>query len=140
MKLMQLIYVSDLVDHNESVLAAILESAVHHNQQNGITGMLLYAEGSFIQVLEGDAPAVLETYGRVCQDRRHSNVTQLVLQSVAERQFSKWSMGYKRLRAQDVQSFPQYAPHFRYGFGAKSFDAAPGDALDMLKLFSQQMF
>lgn len=140
MKLVQLIYVSDLVDHNESVLAAILESAVRHNQQNGITGMLLYAEGSFIQVLEGDEPAVLETFARVSLDLRHRNVTQLMLEPVAERQFANWSMGYKRLRTQDVQNFPQYAPYFRYGFGAKAFEAAPGDALDMLKLFSQRMF
>ena len=140
MKLVQLIYVSALVEHNESALSAILESAVCHNQQNGITGMLLYAEGSFIQVLEGDEPAVLETFDRVSVDTRHRNVTRLTLEPVAERHFSQWSMGYKRLRPQDVQSFPQYAPYFRYGFGAKAFEVAPGDALDMLKLFSQRMF
>jgi hypothetical protein len=140
MKLVQLIYVSDLVDHNESVLAAVLESAVRHNQRNGITGMLLYAEGSFIQVLEGDEPSVRETYGRVCLDLRHRNATLLMLEPVAERQFANWSMGYKRLRTQDVQNFPQYAPYFRYGFGAKAFEAAPGDTLDMLNLFSQRLF
>jgi hypothetical protein len=140
MKLTQLIYVSDLVDQNESELAAIVESAMRHNQKNGITGMMLYAEGSIIQVLEGEESAVLETYGRVCQDQRHRHVTRLLLAPVSERHFAQWSMGFKRLRTQDIQKFPQYAPFFRYGFGAKALDASPGDALDMLTLFSQRLF
>jgi hypothetical protein len=139
MKLVQLVYVSDLAGQNESLLAAILESAMRHNQQNGITGMLLYADGGIIQVLEGDEPAVLETYARVRLDPRHGNVTRLMLEPVSERHFPRWSMGYKRLRAEDLQKLPKYAPFFRYGFGAQAFDAAPGDALDMLKQFSQNM-
>jgi hypothetical protein len=137
--LTQLIYVSSLVDGDESALAAILESSVRHNQQNGVTGMLLYAEGSFIQVLEGEDMAVKATYDRICQDRRHAQVTFLQEDVVTERHFPQWSMGFKRLRTQDIQYFPQYAPYFRYGFGAKAFDAVPGDALDMLTLFSQRL-
>ena len=137
MKLTQLIYVSDLVDADESALAAILESAVRHNLQNGITGMLLYAEGSLIQVLEGEEDAVQETYGRICQDPRHGHITCLQQEAVAERHFSQWSMGYRRLRAEDLERLPKLAPHFKFGPGAKSFDVSPGDALDMLLLFSK---
>ena len=140
MKLVQLIYVSDLVDNDESVLASILESAVRRNQQNGITGMLLYGDGNFIQVLEGDEAAVDETYGRIRADLRHRNLSILLQGPIPERQFSDWSMGYKRLRAEDLQNFPQYAPYFRYGFGTKALQAAPGEALEMLKSFSRRMF
>jgi hypothetical protein len=138
MQLTQLIYVSHLVDDNESTLAAILESAVRNNRQNGITGMLLYADGSLIQVLEGDESAVQTTYDRICQDRRHSQVTCLQVEPVAERHFAHWSMGYKRLRAEDLEKLPKLAPHFRFGTGAKAFNVRPGDALDMLLLFSKR--
>ncbi|NVO06610.1 MAG: BLUF domain-containing protein, partial [Rhodoferax sp.] len=94
----------------------------------------------FIQVLEGDAPAVLETYGRICVDLRHRNVTRLMLEPVSERQFGQWSMGYKHLRAEDLEMFPQFAPLFRYGTDAKALDAAPGEALDLLKMFSRRMY
>jgi hypothetical protein len=125
---MHLIYLSDLVDRNESALAAILQSASRHNQRDGITGMLLYAEGNFLQVIEGEPAAV------------HRNVTVLLEDALSERHFSQWSMGYKQLRAEDVLAFPQYAPYFKYGFNAKAFDPKPGDALDLLKLFSKCAF
>jgi hypothetical protein len=47
-------------------------------------------------------------------------------------------MGYKRLRAQDIEKIPKLAPHFRYGPGTPAFDVRPGDALDMLLLFSKR--
>lgn len=137
MPLMQLIYLSDLVGRDESMLPAILESAVRHNRKNGITGMLLYSEGNFLQVLEGEADAVQATYQRICQDPRHHHVTGLLEEQVPQRQFSAWSMGYKQLSAQDLRAFPQCAPYFKYGFHATAFAPAPGDALDMLKLFSK---
>ena len=138
MKLVHLIYLSDLVNADESALAAILESSVRHNRQNGITGMLLYAEGSLIQVLEGDELVVQETYDRICQDRRHAHVTCLQREALSHRHFAQWSMGYKRLLPEDLEKFPKLAPHFRYSPGAKLFDVRPGDALDMLLLFSKR--
>jgi hypothetical protein len=137
---MHLIYLSDLVDRQESLLADILQSAARHNQRDGITGMLLYAEGNFLQVLEGDSVAVQATFARIAKDPRHSNITVLLQEALAQRHFAQWSMGYKQLRAADVLAFPQYAPFFKYGLRARAFAPKPGDALDMLKLFSQDLF
>jgi hypothetical protein len=139
MDLIHLIYVSDLVERRESELGAILASAVRHNAEDGITGMLLYAEGNFLQVLEGDRAQVLATYARICKDPRHANVIHLVEEQVSHRHFANWSMGYKQLRAQDVEKFPRHAPYFRLGFKAQDFQVAPGAALDMLQFFSKGM-
>ncbi|MCK6375779.1 MAG: BLUF domain-containing protein, partial [Zoogloea sp.] len=65
-RLVQLIYVSSaarLLD--EQALRAILESSVRHNTPQAVTGMLLYANGAFMQVLEGDEAAVAETMSRI---------------------------------------------------------------------------
>jgi hypothetical protein len=139
-QLTHLIYLSDLVDREESELADILQSAVRHNQQDGVTGMLLYAEGNFLQVIEGEPAVVQTTFARICKDTRHRNVTVLLEEPLNERHFSQWSMGYKQLRAEDVLAFPKYAPLFKFGFNAKTFGPTPGDALDMLKLFSKGAF
>jgi hypothetical protein len=135
----QLIYVSDLVDKNERQLAPILESAVRRNTEDGITGMLLYSGGNFLQVLEGPTAAVQATYKRICQDRRHRNTTLLLEQDVPERQFGSWSMGYRLLSSEDVARFPEHAPHFQFGFRNDALNAKPGDALELLTLFCKGM-
>ena len=135
----QLIYVSDLVNRNEAELAPILESAVRHNTADGITGMLLYSGGNFLQVLEGYDAQVRATYERICHDPRHSNVTVLTEEEVPERDFSNWCMGYRQLGAQDVAKFPQYAPYFKFGFKLDALNAKPGVALELLELFGKGM-
>lgn len=135
----QLIYVSDLVNKDETELGPILESAVRHNSADGITGMLLYSDGNFLQVLEGIPENARATYERICQDRRHRNITLLTEEEVPERQFPHWSMGFRQLSPADIARFPQYAPFFQFGFEAAAFNAKPGTALELLELFSQGM-
>ena len=137
MKLNQLIYVSHLVNEDESMIAAILESAVRRNKQNAITGMLLYAPGEFIQVLEGDEAAVQETYDRIFLDRRHSYVTCLLHEAISERHFPQWSMGYKALRQDHIEKLTWFAPLFRFRPSDAFKGIRPGDALDMLLLFNR---
>lgn len=134
MAIRQLIYVSDLVG-DENQLGAILESAVRHNQADGITGMLLFSGGNFLQVLEGSAEQVKATYERIRLDPRHRNCLVLLEHDVASRQFGRWSMGCRQLSAEDVANFPAHAPHFQYGFRKPDFEVKPGEALEMLNLF-----
>jgi len=138
MAIRQLIYVSDLVG-DEAQLGAILASAVCHNQADGITGMLLYSGGNFLQVLEGAAEQVQATYDRICLDPRHRNCLVLLEHDVPERQFGRWSMGCRQLSAKDVAKFPAHAPYFQYGFRRPVLQAQPGEALDMLNLFCAGM-
>ena len=94
MALIQLIYLSSLSDIKlESEIGKILESSVCHNKESGITGMLLYSNGNFLQVLEGETTAVEETFGRICLDDRHCDIVDLIREPIEERQFSQWSMG-----------------------------------------------
>lgn len=135
----QLIYVSDLVQRNEAELGSIVEAAVRHNRKDQITGMLLYSEGNFLQVLEGPKEAVHATYRRISKDKRHQNLMLIAEEEVAQRQFADWSMGYRQLGAEDLARFPEYAPHFKFGFKATEFSARPGVALELLQLFSRGM-
>lgn len=79
------------VDQEE--LAGILRQSRIDNAACGITGMLCYSEGLFIQVLEGGRATVNAVYNRIAADTRHTDVTLLVYEEVSERRYSSWTMG-----------------------------------------------
>jgi hypothetical protein len=93
------------VTMREAEIQALLESARRNNLARGITGMLLYIEGSFFQVLEGDATSVDRTYETIAGDTRHDRVTQIIREPIAQRSFGEWSMGFETVARVDVQRF-----------------------------------
>jgi len=139
MSLIQLIYASRLSGDAEPdvELPIILEQSVRNNGACGITGMLLYSSGSFLQVLEGDADAVGHAYRRISTDPRHENAVILGLVNIEERQFPSWHMGLRKLTLSDQARLPDQAPLFQFGFGDALIQAGPGVALDLLRTFSQ---
>ena len=66
------------------------------NALHGITGVLLYCDGNFMQYLEGDEAAVSETFGRIRRSESHYQINELMNQPILEREFSDWSMGFSR--------------------------------------------
>ncbi len=91
-------------------LDEILRIARERNGKKNITGMLLYHEGSFIQVLEGVQNAVESLYETICLDKRHEHANVVLRTEVAERAFDQWAMGYKRTN--DLDDIPQGFHHF----------------------------
>src|ERR1700722_7792397 len=78
----------------EDELPLLLERARQFNALHSLTGMLLYIEGSFFQLLEGEAEAVDAIYTRIMRDPRHTRVTLIIRESIAQRDFSEWTMGF----------------------------------------------
>ena len=77
-------------------LETILDHSRRNNERDGITGMLLYADGSFIQAIEGPEAAIDGLFARLLEDRRHEGVTVVARYPIARRQFPDWSMGFRR--------------------------------------------
>jgi len=118
----QLIYVS-AARHpfSPEELDRLLEQSRRHNGRNGLTGLLLYEDGSFLQLLEGPEDAVRTTFSRIAKDPRHHRVMTVHDVDVNERSFPNWSMGYPRLDA--VGTRPEgYADFFAQ---AKSAEGKP---------------
>jgi len=82
---------------SESDLMEILEVARRGNLQCDVTGLLLYSDGAFFQVLEGEKQTVHNLYDRIWGDSRHHKVWLLHEIEIAERDFPRWSMGFQRL-------------------------------------------
>lgn len=92
-------------------LFEMLERWRTKNARLGVTGLLIYRDGAFIQSLEGEESAVRAVYARIQTDDRHFQVYTLRAVSVPDRQFPDWSMGFKNLDGVDVASIPGYDPH-----------------------------
>jgi len=62
------------------------------NEEAGITGVLVYVEEQFIQVLEGESAVVEEVFERICCDFRHAQIKLVDLIPVRQRMFARWHM------------------------------------------------
>ena len=70
----------------------ILLSALSHNKIYHISGLLLYDETSFVQVIEGEQSTIYQLMNRILLDRRHSNISVLQRKAIVTRQFLNWTM------------------------------------------------
>jgi hypothetical protein len=92
--LVRLLYASRAVppvDHD--ALLAILRKSKANNVALGVTGVLCFSEGIFLQVLEGGRGPVNRLYNRIAADPRHTDVELLCYEEIGERRFAGWSMG-----------------------------------------------
>lgn len=68
-----------------------------NNQTHGITGMLFYRSGHFLQVIEGDNSIVETLYEKICSDSRHNAIKTLLEGDIDTRMFGHWDMAYKKV-------------------------------------------
>jgi hypothetical protein len=78
---------------DQDALIAILRKSKANNPAIGVTGVLCFSEGIFLQALEGGRSAVNQLYNRIAADSRHTQVELLSYEEVGERRFAGWSMG-----------------------------------------------
>ncbi|HET6339321.1 MAG TPA: BLUF domain-containing protein [Polyangiales bacterium] len=116
-------------------IASLLEKAREKNQRLGLTGMLLYTEGSFFQILEGEADAVDTLYAKILLDSRHVHVTKVLTEPISKRVFDNWSMGYSAATRAELASIPGLNDFFGK---AQSFTAIDsGRAKKVLEAFAE---
>lgn len=98
----------------EAELQEILKQARLNNEKSGISGLLLYANGNFLQVLEGNKAAVLQLVQRIELDARHHGVIRLMEFTSKERSFPDWTMGYRQLSPNEMEgALPGYNNIFK---------------------------
>jgi hypothetical protein len=97
-----IIYVSNAaIRFDDDVLGAVLDVSRDNNAACGVTGMLVFCGGNFLQVLEGPAAAVQETFDRINVDPRHRDVQVILDVRIAARQFADWAMAFSHARDRD---------------------------------------
>jgi hypothetical protein len=130
----QLLYVSSTSrEFPDAELQKILETARRKNGAAGITGMLLYLDGGFLQVLEGDDAAVAAIYADIQRDERHWGARTLLDQG-APRAFAEWSMGFERIQP-ELASISNVFRITRDAIAGRLTTNAPTELATLLRTF-----
>jgi Sensors of blue-light using FAD len=95
--LVRLLYASRAVDTSPDAIESILTQSRQHNPVTGITGILCYGGGIFLQAIEGGRQQVSDLFGHIQKDARHKDVALLHYEEISERRFGGWTMGQVNL-------------------------------------------
>jgi Sensors of blue-light using FAD len=90
--LLSIAYSSEIAAPSDTILEDIALKAAHHNKQQDITGLLLFIDGLFIQVIEGAEANVVPLMEKITRDVRHSRMKLLSQTTKPKREFDDWSM------------------------------------------------
>jgi hypothetical protein len=87
------VYVSSAtVDFDAAMLESLLAGAREFNTAHGLTGLLLFCNGNFMQCIEGRSEDIDAALTRISASRRHKDIYVLYDAPVAQRSFADWSM------------------------------------------------
>lgn len=90
------------MSHEE--LITLLSSCRGKNHARNVSGMLLYMEGCFFQVLEGSREVIEALFEKISKDERHHHVMKLIVEPIEERSFANWSMGFQNISPHELAS------------------------------------
>ena len=91
--LVRLLYASRAINTSPGAIDAILTQSRLHNPESGITGILCYGGGIFLQAIEGGRMSISALYGQIQRDVRHADVVLLHYEEISERRFGGWTLG-----------------------------------------------
>lgn len=86
--------IEDLTIDSLGAVNSLLDVARSRNAVEGVTGALMFNEGRFTQILEGSKTAVSEIFKSIKEDPRHTDVSVIATQNIANRRFQTWAMAF----------------------------------------------
>lgn len=106
----QIVWISEAKrKYSQEELFALLKKARANNIKHQITGLLLYDDMSFMQLMEGDRTSVEDIFeNRIKPSRLHTRVTLLAHREIEERNFENWSMGFMSSKHRKIQEIPGF--------------------------------
>jgi hypothetical protein len=120
--------VEDIHLDSSGEMTKLLEVARSRNAKLGVTGALVFNEGLFAQILEGDEPAVQEIFKSIQNDRRHTQIEVLPTQEFDHRRFESWSMAF----VGPTPSARDYYKQFSLLNGFEWTEASAGALVDLM--------
>lgn len=136
----RIIYASKAMhDFDDTELLELLARARTVNSLHEVTGMLVYAARSFLQLIEGQDEDVEVVWDRIRMDPRHTELRVLDDGPVSARQFGDWSMGFEHpVQAELERTLPGYRASIDYPFVSSQLVAAADTAETLLTLYSRR--
>jgi len=78
----------------EDDIQEVLKYTRNWNNNNGITGILLYSDGNFFQVLEGEKEVLKSLLAKIMKDNRHHNVMVIFEKEVSQTKFDNYQSDF----------------------------------------------
>lgn len=122
---------------SEQDLVNLLDQARTRNKRHNVTGMLLYEEDTYMQVLEGSHSDVGDIFASIQRDKRVDRMITLVDEAIDERDFPDWHMGFKDLRGAKPDELEGYCDFFDKEICREFANEANTLAIDLLMSFSK---
>jgi hypothetical protein len=124
-----LIYVSKAEDNVEyDEILDILTHSWKYNHNSYISGMLLYDNRHFMQIIQGPILTIDKLYARISHDPRHTDIKLIGEELLHERDCSGWGIGfYDNQEAADM-----FYDSFQIGHGEALYDVNYEDAKSLL--------
>jgi hypothetical protein len=121
----------------EMDLVGLLKQCKANNERNGITGLLLYHQGVFMQLLEGQEEAVHACYRRISNDPRHKDIIQLVEKPLRLRYFESWAMAFENLTGIDQTTLEGFDSFLTRPFSPQELGSNLHEGLFLLLSFKR---
>lgn len=103
--MIHILYMSSrTVEFSTELLHSLLKASFENNARLGVTGILLYRDGNFLQLIEGDEATVDGLFEKIRQDPRHGNIMTFLREEISDRQFGGWSMAFRDLSMEEACS------------------------------------
>jgi hypothetical protein len=119
----------------QSDIIEILNHSRTANAKKNITGILLYKDGNFMQVLEGDSLDVDELLQRISKDKRHTGLITLRRTIINNRTFGEWKMGFKDIQNLTDDERSAHSDFLDNPLNDKTFVSDPSKAFRLLESF-----
>jgi Sensors of blue-light using FAD len=118
-------------------LFALVEKTRQKNAARAITGMLLFHEGEFLQLLEGPEQAVRDCFAIIERDPRHTSIKVAMTSSPGQRDFPEWTMGFEQV--EEAWNLPRsWATILGEGLDSAAVSQAGSAAKDLLLSFQHR--
>ena len=138
--MISLIYVSTAVYLLSSEeLLDILRVSRRNNEVGPVTGLLLYKDGNFMQVLEGPEEAVMNIFGKILRDTRHTDIIVISKEPITVREFADWRMAFLNLDDETLKTESALSDFLKESFRADTFCNSPNFAHKMLLSFKENI-
>ena len=93
---------------SDNHLRDLLKKAREKNETLGITGMLLFRDGFFMQALEGELEDIEALFEIIAKDTRHRDVLLIYKKPIKQRGFPDWTMGFNKIDDKSVETIEGY--------------------------------
>jgi len=93
-----ILYISTMkIEYSKEEIKEMLKLFQERNNENRISGLMLYHDRNVIQYIEGNKEELYKIYNNIENDRRHYNVIKIINEKIIKRNFIEWDMNFKEI-------------------------------------------